>query len=346
MAIALQLLGAGSDGWEMASRFRQVEGVAKVAPLPWVAAKPARVLIAAAGITTVVLLAAGRIPNRSSRLAVMETAANPPATASAPAALGFGAETRNGDLWLTWNRDAAAIKSATSGVLTVEDRDSTRELYLGEAMVRSGAFRVSSKSGYVKASLAIPGLGAAAREWVIAVLPPNRSSAPASSRRALSPLPKEPAAQAATDQKPAAPTPHTDRSSKSLATRLASDPAAAIEDLGRDTRPAPTELEPNLKTLVPCPLENTTMSPCESGDSRAVRPVDPGPNQAVTGLDIQVSIDDAGKVVAAEIVAQNGVDKQFAEAALNLARMWKFEPTLSASGVREKTLHLRQPAYH
>ena len=275
-------------------------------------ANPAAILIAAAGIMMATLLMAGLGPGRSSKVAGAVAAVHAPVQATTPATtpvLGFRAETRDGDLWLTWNRDAAAVKNATSAILTIEDGHSPREILLSQAVVQGGAFRVSSKSEDVTASLTIFGSGTTTREWAIAVLAPNPPAAFAASRKAVSDLPEKLPPTAPTDGKPAASAPDPTAPLISPVAPLASNPPV-VESLSPATQLPASELvaEPR-------------------------------------GIDILVTIDDAGAVVAAEITTRNGVDQRFADAALNLARTWRFEPT-RLPGFRERTLHLQKPTYY
>ena len=277
-------------------------------------AKLAGVLVVTAGIALVTLLAAGLVANKPSQLSVVAAAVHKPALATMPGArpiLGLGAERRGRDLWLTWNRESPVIKNATSGVLTIEDRRSTEEFHFSGAMIQGGAFRVSPKSEYVKASLTVPGAGTTIREWVIAVLTPNQAATPAASRSPVLPYPRKPVGRTGTEQGRATSVADSTEPTVSLETPFASDPAPVIEEPGLDARLGATEQRVIPKTI-----------------------------------DIRVTIDDAGRVIAAEIVAQNGVDKQFADAALRLARTWEFEPAQLPGAFREETLHLQEPAYH
>lgn len=97
-----------------------------------------------------------------------------PATKAPPAlirALGLRAQRQNGDLEITWNRESEAIRTATSGTLTVIEGSGLREIALDSSQIRSGSILYAPTGDQVQVDLTVIGPQSDTTESVIVLLP-------------------------------------------------------------------------------------------------------------------------------------------------------------------------------
>jgi TonB family protein len=64
-------------------------------------------------------------------------------------------------------------------------------------------------------------------------------------------------------------------------------------------------------------------------------------------VEVQVTVDETGRVVQAQLRTGIAVDSRFAEAALQAARLWRFEPAHAGEQpiAGERVLRFSRPAY-
>ena len=89
--------------------------------------------------------------------------------------LGLQAERQNGDLKLTWNRDSAVVRSAASGLLSIEDGEERYAIQLGSAQIRNASILYAPKSDRIQVQLTVQGQDPIS-ESVIVILPKSGNS--------------------------------------------------------------------------------------------------------------------------------------------------------------------------
>jgi hypothetical protein len=94
---------------------------------------------------------------------------------SKPPVLLLNAEMQNGDLRLTWNRESAAIGSATSGVLSIQDGTAEREISLDSLQVHSGSILYSPITDHIHIGLVVSGPENTSSGSLLVILPEIRS---------------------------------------------------------------------------------------------------------------------------------------------------------------------------
>ena len=107
--------------------------------------------------------------------------------------LGLRVDVENGNLRVTWNRNAEVIRNAASGTLSIQDGSATREIPLDQTQMRADGVLYSPTTDQVQIQLTVLGSKAAA-ELVMAILP-----------KAPRPQAEVPAPAAASSETPAAP---------------------------------------------------------------------------------------------------------------------------------------------
>ena len=264
----------------------------------------------------------------------------------APPSMGLQAERQNNDLKLTWNRGAAVIASATSGLLLIQDGGLNREIPLPQAQVRNGSILYTPVSDQVEMQLSVSGPASNATESVIVILP--KAGPP--QVRPLSP--QQVAARLAADSseassgeaqrfrwlKPFTPPVTPDPKPASLAAIDAPPPAAAPLNApnaakmlfpgGQVSGPLPPPIQPP-----PDKSPATTAALAVYRPPVAVSRVAPkfpvmlksvmlGP----VAVEVLVTIDQTGKVVRASAVPQKGVHPMLVTTAVTAAHQWKFQP--------------------
>jgi TonB family protein len=258
-------------------------------------------------------------------------------TAASGPGLGLRAEVRGGNLQVTWNREVAPVRNATSGSLTFQDGETRKTLQLNQAAARAGAVFYAAQGTQVQVALTIFAPDHVASESISAAMPaaamrsPLLPAADAGSEvlvpardreESVANLRAEPEARAsqatAAARTPGLPKP--DRASRPV-TR---DHAVAA---GNSTEPASSPEEP-AATVTPSPELAAPGS---------------GPGLAPGTVAIRVEVDESGRVVGAVLIPQKNVDPEFAEAALQMARDWRFEaPRAAANQHTIRVLQFRQ----
>lgn len=94
-----------------------------------------------------------------------------PAAPSSRIPLGLQAERQGGDLKLTWNRQSAAVLSATSGVLSIEDGNAGRKIQLDPGQLRTGSIFYAPTSGQIQMQLTVSAPQETTSESVLVILP-------------------------------------------------------------------------------------------------------------------------------------------------------------------------------
>ena len=84
---------------------------------------------------------------------------------------GFEATRQNGDVILTWKRDSPIIRSATAGVISIQDGNTTREIQLLAEQVRGGSILYSPVSDQVQMQLRVSTPTANVTESVLVINP-------------------------------------------------------------------------------------------------------------------------------------------------------------------------------
>ena len=168
-------------------------------------------LAAVVVIASLVMAVNGRFPARSRSPVTSSSARLPPgsgdclrsSTVSASSTLGFQAERQNGDLRLTWNRESAVIRNATSGELSILDTGGTRKILLEPAHIRTGTILYAPTADQIQMQLTIVSPQATASESIMVILPKKgsprvqpvvHSESPATATVQVSPDPRHPRA--------------------------------------------------------------------------------------------------------------------------------------------------------
>jgi TonB family protein len=205
--------------------------------------------------------------------------------------LGLGISVEGDALVVSWDRDAPAMRSATKGVLRIQDGSDRRNIELTTAELASGSIVYRPRSDDVDFLLTVYGAGGVTREGERAV---DGTSARADA--------------------------------ESAAPQLA---PAAIRGRSTGIRSAPVRFaapaNPNPETsgsvqgyVAPKPLKAVMPD---------VADLDPSRLPAAGKIVIEVQIDDQGRVMEARIPAgAPKVSREAAQAAIAAAKQWRFEP--------------------
>lgn len=258
--------------------------------------------------------------------------------------LGLQIEMSNGALRVTWDRNSDVIANAQSGMLVIKDGGASRELPLDSDEVRAAGILYSPASDRVQFQLTVFGQKTAT-ELVMAVLPNlPRTRSPSIVSVAQ---PSEAAGRGAVS----APVPHIIRPSRPFAVSsplknneppakiteppaLRSQPEIAgerVRDLLRQAT-SPPAVVPFPGTSAPrsadTPEPQAAYSPAIALNS--VPPQFPSELRSVlTGprtVEIEVSIDAAGRVVRVTPLSQKGAHQLLVWASVSAAWRWKFRP--------------------
>ena len=315
-------------------------------------------LLGAAGVA----LGTPSIRERAARIWTAAAKADPPAAPAllSPTTLGLAAQRQATDVQLTWNREASAINTATSGVLSIEDGASRREIPLAPSQLRSGSVLYSPASGEVTMQLTVATPAGAVSESVLVVL--SSAEAPVKTYR-LSPPP------ASSASPPSPPVDLVVKASKPFAgvpvvMSSSPDPAPALTDAPPVTvtstptavsipavvppqpQPQPQSAPPPVETPAqPAAPVAATASPAPQQPAVAqysipnftpARPITKAAPKFPTELkthvtkphlvEVRVSIDQNGRVTHAAAVPQKGISEFFVQATVSAARLWRFEP--------------------
>jgi outer membrane biosynthesis protein TonB len=273
---------------------------------------------------------AGGVTNR----APSAPASNPSPTGPS---MGLHAQRQNGDLELTWNRESALIVAAHSGVISIEDGNSKRDISLNAAQVHSGSLLYSPSGDQITMQLTVQTAELTATETVMVVLSKHgdapRTLPVAGLRTQAPPIDAE---REGTVPRAAASRPFMPPEEKAAAPsiRLADAPPALSP---RTVSPPPVAAPLATPPSVTAPPVVPTQTP-PSATSRYQPPVaisKPLPRYPMMMKDwlgspktveVKVSIDKDGKITQAEPIAQEGIARIFLDEAVKAARSWKFQP--------------------
>jgi len=301
--------------------------------------------LAVAAVTGVKLLpqALDRFLNHPHSAAVPAAHPSPPSAQPEQSSMGFEATRQNGDLKLTWRRDSAVIRSATSGVLSIQDGNGIREFQLLGEQVRGGSILYSPVSDQVQVQLTVSTPSGNTTESVIVINPrvgqPKVQAVKSSAAAAQSPQPPSENASRSASLKTFRPSPASvpaPATSVVLDTPPALTPSPATAEpsslLNRGPLAAlpPTVRRPSVQTpavppataapLYYPPEAIQTAQPNLSPSARSVLVRTP------KTVGITVSIDEHGKVVKTSAVPGSDAQQPLIDAALDAARGSKFRP--------------------
>jgi TonB family protein len=272
------------------------------------------------------------------RIRPLSALGHPPATAARSAAgLGLRAEVRDGSLQVSWDHEAAPVRKATSGSLAFQDGETRKTLQLSQTTARTGRVFYAARGTHVQVALTIFAPDHVVSESISATVPN------AVSQSALSP---------AGGTGPDVPVPSRDRES-ALTGPESERPWRATQSSAPARRPALAETDPAAQPVPHAPAAGAGHSAAPGSpqerstagaDSAAeVGAQDPTSDVPPRTAAVRVQVDETGKVVSAVLVPQKDLDQAFAEAALEMARDWRFEPS-PANRFTTRILEFRRPA--
>jgi hypothetical protein len=274
-----------------------------------------------------------------------------PAPVSRPQ-LGLHAERRGGDVALTWDRDAAVVRNAAGGLLSVREGSVTRQFPLEAGAVRAGSILYSPTSEQAELELSIQGAGEPLKETVLVIVPRNgavqtvaMTQPAAGSPSAWSPAPLPPSQPVRQPARPFIAPEAKAAESAAAPAALEMPPPAAAQTAGaaadlpsainrqpqapvppppdsQAQRTEPREQQPVRQALTPVPatpLRQVAPATPPEIRSRLLRPVI---------VEVLVSIDAAGKVVRVESHAPKGTSQFLIDASVLAAQKWTFHPAM------------------
>ena len=269
-----------------------------------------------------------RESSNSSTVSPFSSSASP---SSSPPSLALHATRQNGDLELTWNRDSAFIATATSGVISIQDGESKRQIALDSTQVRGGSLLYSPTSDQILMQLTVTTPADTITESVMVILPDaggprtytqsasNTSSTSATPARASKPFTEPSVAKGAPSLAPPILT-------DSPPLNLNLDPTAPVAPgfVPQPDAPPPTPVPPSQQ---PAPV-NFKYQPAIA--IMKAPPSYPRELQALTVkrrvIEVKVTIDKNGKVSNAEAIPQKDISQFLVNSAVNAARLWRFQP--------------------
>jgi hypothetical protein len=241
--------------------------------------------------------------------------------------MGLRAKRQNGDVEITWTRESPVIAAALSGVLSIQDGESRREIALDGSQVRNTGVLYSPSGDNISVVLAVTTPLSTVTESFMLLLPENQPAArlvrapKASAERALvlkpfaPPAPATAASEMAGPALPALPFQPLEAESTSVLA-LMTQPAAPVPVAGRDLPTAPAD-----------------------GPSSNYRPAEPrhrvvpqlaAPLLATLALpmviEVRVFIDRDGRVTRADGIRHGGVNAAVMDRVIAAARSWTFTP--------------------
>ncbi len=276
---------------------------------------------------------------------------SPVAVAPMPA-IGLRAARQNGDLLLTWNRDAAPVARASSALLVIQDGQSERQIPLNAKQIQSGSVLYSPVSEQIQMQLTVTSPASSVSESVLVILP--KAGPPQIKLQATKRTPEPPANMASAPEEsapvralkpftapaPAAKAPQTAAIDDvpALATGLNQSAPARLPlavsapQVVRPQAPPPPAAEPAAAPAAP-PLVRSEYHPPE-----ALTKVVPQFPQALRAIvvkpktvQVRVSIDDKGKVTKVEPLRQPDIHGMLIEESVRAARGWRFRPARQGS---------------
>ena len=277
--------------------------------------------------------------------------------------LSLRATRREGDLELTWNRDSALIASATSGTLSIQDGDSTRQVSFDAAQLRDGSLVYLPKTDQILMRLTVTTPTSTAAESVMVILPTvgkpqTYTMVPAATQPKNSPItatvPPAPPSEITSPSRPFTP-PVSRTGNPSRDVSVLQDPPPVNSQPGAVPAAGIMERLPSLggggNRLPPAPgggnrppgssSSPPTGTPQSSPPPGVItyeppvaivktKPAFP-PSMSVlllkrTVVEVKVTIDKTGKVTKAEAVPQASVNSYWLNLAADAARFWRFKP--------------------
>ena len=281
------------------------------------------------------------ISNPSAESSLSSPASQP---SSAPS-LALHAKRQNGDLELNWSRESALIGTATSGVISIQDGESKRQIALDSTQVRGGSLLYSPISDQIVMQLTVTTPAGPVTESVMVVMPkvggPRTIPLPPTKTSSASVAPPPPPSDSVTLAKASKPFPEPSVAKvipspapaippDSPPLKLNLDPAAAVAPGLVSQTPVPPPQQP-------APQQSASQQPASIviRYQPAVAIAKPAPvfpqelqSLAVTRkvIEVKVTIDKSGKVSKAEAIPQKNVSLFLVNSAVSAARLWKFEP--------------------
>ena len=270
--------------------------------------------------------------------------------------IGLQARTQDRDLEVSWNRESPWITAATSGLISIEDGASKRQITLDSQQLRGERILYSPTSDQVLIQLTITTSGAVATESVRVLLLQSgkaKTTSPEvfqSSSTAVETRARPQSTQLTQALKPFT-GPSIPMSNASPAVPLLNEPPP--QDLHSDTpasrfispglsqTPAPPQMPmgsalpstqspepaPRLSIQEPTPAATTYYPPIPS---TKVAPRFPPDLKALVfkpvTVAVRVSIDKSGKVLKAEPLLEGNIHQLFITEAVHAARLWTFQP--------------------
>jgi len=346
------------------------------APDPFTAGSPRNksdVLLKAAGWTFSIALifALGILvvnPSFRERFANLRRAvSSPPAVSSSSSSasqsssipvpvIALHAKRQNGDLELTWNRESTLIRTATSGMISIQDGESKakRQIALDSTQVRGGSLLYSPTSDQVLMQLTVTTPADTVTESVMVILPKAGSpttfslpaSKPSSASMAAPPPPPLESIPPARASKPfteplvakGTPSPAPPIPADSPSLKLNLDPAAAVapnlvSQLPVAPPPTPMTQSPKPAAQPASPQPASVVIKYQPAVATAkIAPTFPPELQSLAltrkVIEVKVTIDKNGKVSKAEAIPQKNVSLFLINSAVNAARLWRFQPAL------------------
>jgi TonB family protein len=263
--------------------------------------------------------------------------AHPPAgAAAARAGLGLRAEVRAGSLQVSWNHDAAPVRNATSGSLTFQDGETRKTLQLSQTTARAGTVFYAARGTQVQVALTIFAPDHVVSESISAAVP---------AAAAQSDLP--PAGEAGSQvlvpsREVSVAIPEAERPTQASQTGASAQPPGLREP---DRASPPVSPEHGVAAGSSAPPIDLREKPSAAG---AANPevAAPGstPKLPPGMVAVRVYVDEKGRVVEAVLVPQRDVNPAFAEAALEMARDWRFEASEAGNQRTTRVLEFRQSA--
>ena len=257
---------------------------------------------------------------------------------AASGGLGLRAEVRAGSLLVSWNHDVAPVRSATSGSLTFQDGETHKTLQLSQRTARAGSVFYAARGSQVEVALTIFAPDQVVSESISAAVPamPDQPSASqaggagtgsevlvASHDRDVSFT--RPEAEGPTAGKTGPSKRHLERRKPHHAWLPVRDHAIASDS-------SVSPIDPHEKP-----------APAGAPAPEVVAP-DSSPKVPLGTVAIRVEVDRTGKVVSAVLIPQKDLDPAFAEAALRMARDWRFEASSTNIQPTTRILEFRQPS--
>jgi protein TonB len=321
-------------------------------------------LMLAVGLVIFVLtsvIARGLFPKKASPIPITAPTGSP-----RPVSLGLQAERQRGDLKLTWDRASTLMARATSGVLSIQDGASKREIPLDSTLVRAGSLLYSPTTDQVQMQLTVVSPENTATETVIVVLPKvgpaqiqTTNVKTASVKNGpTSAVPRTAPESTASESRPlsrklfTAPPLPVNREPVSRPVVVgeapvlqpgfnpnAALPFSAITNFVPGPPPAPVNPAPgnpvaaNSRQPVAAAPESPQLTseyhPAEATRQEVPRipATIPRPNiYSPISVEVKISIDKTGKVVKATAVPKKGAYPVLVLAAVDAARRWTFRP--------------------